>query len=369
MTPGRRVKIKSSSQHAPKSWNDYLSNSDNKQDLPEYLNMEWQVMPMSFIKKDCKTPSCLFHMDHYAIDCRPMRGTFYLKKYLALLSRGEEADLCLILHAKHAAEMNPAAIIIRSSDTDVMVLAIYFQADIHVQLIIQCQSKKRKLINIPAVWHKLGNDVCKALPGLHSFSGCDTTSGFFGKSKAAFFSLLKADATFKLAMQPLGNTLKMTAELISKCEASICKLYKHDETDVNQVHYIMLAKGKESHEIPPTKDCLQLYMKRANFQAYLWKRGLEANFQQPSPEGHGWNIKDRVIDVHWMTKEPAPKAVLECISCKSCKLCSTRKCPCKANGFSCTDSCGCNVQTCENSDDAQRDRSLGNDSSDESDED
>ena len=35
---------------------------------------------------------------------------------------GEEAVLCLTLHAKHGAEMNPAAIIIRSSDTDFMVL-------------------------------------------------------------------------------------------------------------------------------------------------------------------------------------------------------------------------------------------------------
>ena len=50
------------------------------------------------------------------------------------------------------------------------------------------------------------------------------------------------------------------------------------------------------------------------------------------------------------------QAVLEWISYKSCKLYSTRNCPCKANGFICTDASGCNVQTCENSGDAHRDR-------------
>ena len=44
--------------------------------------------------------------------------------------------------------------------------------------------------------------------------------------------------------------------------------------------------------------------------------------------------------------------VLEC--CKSCKLCSTKNAHAKQ------------VQTCENSDDAHRDRNLCNDSSDES---
>ena len=55
-----------------------------------------------------------------------------------------------------------------------------------------------------------------------------------------------------------------------------------------------------------------------------------------------------------MTKDPAPKSVLEFVSCKTCKKCSTRRCPCKNHAFKCTDACGCSVHTCENSEDSGR---------------
>ncbi len=66
------------------------------------------------------------------------------------------------------------------------------------------EKEKWKLVSIPAIWHWLGNGIYNAMPRLHSFSGCDT-SGFYGKSKAAFFTLLKADTPFRHAMQELGN--------------------------------------------------------------------------------------------------------------------------------------------------------------------
>ena len=117
-------------------------------------------------------------------------------------------------------------------------------------------------MNIPALRQRLGRDVCKALPGLHIFSGCDMTSGFGGKSKFAFSALLKVGNIFYNTMQELGNDLEMSEKLITEWEASVCKLYKHEETDVNQVCYNMLAKGAEYHDIPPTKDCLLLHIKR-----------------------------------------------------------------------------------------------------------
>ena len=114
-------------------------------------------------------------------------------------------------------------------------------------------------------------------------------------------------------MKELGNTLPVTETVIEACETAICKL-------------------------------------RYNFDiTYIWKMSLDPNFSPPCPSSHGWNIKDGSIFVEWMTKDPAPKAVLELISCKSCKKCNTKRCPCKAKGFQCTDSCKCDVNICENS--------------------
>ena len=84
----------------------------------------------------------------------------------------------LLLHAKHASDVGNHNAVMRTSDTDVMVLAVYFQSDIEATLIF---------VNMRVIKEKLGPDICEALPGLHAVSGCDTTSAFYGKTKHAFF--------------------------------------------------------------------------------------------------------------------------------------------------------------------------------------
>ena len=51
----------------------------------------------------------------------------------------------------------------------------------------------------------------------------------------------------------------------------------------------------------------------------------------------------------WMTTQPAPKSIVEDISCKTLKKCNTKACPCQKNEFQCTHVCGCSAKTCENS--------------------
>ena len=89
---------------------------------------------------------------------------------------------------------------------------------------------------------------------------------------------------------------------------------------------------EQTSRIPPSKDALVLDIKRANFQTMIWKKALDQNFTPPSPKGNRWTIKDGNINIEWISKEPAPKAVLELISCKNCKNCS-RRCQCKLKGF------------------------------------
>ena len=132
------------------------------------------------------------------------------------------------------------------------------------------------------------------------------------------------------------------------------------------MRYEIISNGADPHEIPPSKDALVLHIKRANFQAMIWKKALDQNFTPPSPKGNGWTIKDGNIDIEWISKEPAPKAVLELISCKNCKNCS-RRCPCKLRGFKCTDACKCDVDVCTNSEDSGRHVAVP-DSADEDDE-
>ena len=49
------------------------------------------------------------------------------------------------------------------------------------------------------------------------------------------------------------------------------------------------------------------------------KNALKADFEPCSADGHGWKKVDGVLDLHWMTRAPAPDSVLELVACKSCK--------------------------------------------------
>ena len=82
------------------------------------------------------------------------------------------------------------------------------------QVLFHTGTKERKhYISQTALAEKLGADVCNALPGLHTFAGCDTTSSFSGKGKRAAFALVNAGK--RHAMQQLGQSFSLTKELVS----------------------------------------------------------------------------------------------------------------------------------------------------------
>ena len=47
--------------------------------------------------------------------------------------------------------------------------------------------QRRRYLNMTAIGQSLGEDVCKALPGMHALTGCDSTSAFVGKGKRQAF--------------------------------------------------------------------------------------------------------------------------------------------------------------------------------------
>ena len=57
--------------------------------------------------------------------------------------------------------------------------------------------------------HTLEHDICEALPGLHSFSGCDTTSSFSGIGKTKCVTAMKTQEEWIDCMQMLGSSQKL----------------------------------------------------------------------------------------------------------------------------------------------------------------
>ena len=72
----------------------------------------------------------------------------------------------------------PATVVIRTSDTDVLVIALANNRHIHHALQIYLEvglssNNSLRFINVRKLADKLGSGLSKALTGLHSFTGCD----------------------------------------------------------------------------------------------------------------------------------------------------------------------------------------------------
>ncbi|XP_056285293.1 uncharacterized protein LOC130203290 isoform X2 [Pseudoliparis swirei] len=60
-------------------------------------------------------------------------------------------------------------------------------------------------IDITKVSSALGTSVCSALIGIHTFSGCDSTSAFYGKGKKKKFSVACEKGEYLKAFKSLGT--------------------------------------------------------------------------------------------------------------------------------------------------------------------
>ena len=107
---------------------------------------------------------------------------------------------------------------------------------------------------------------------------------------------------------------------------------------VNELRYQLFCSKRgelESSQLPPYKDCLVMDTRRANYQAAIWNRCLDAQADIPNPIHSGWtldNYGDLVIE--WMNVPAAPEAVLNLLSCnclRSCKLSGCYTCMIECN--------------------------------------
>ena len=96
-----------------------------------------------------------------------------------LQSSQEEADTRMFLHARHAASNGAQTVLIRSPDTDVVVIGLWAASHSPCQLVMETGSGlNRKVFSLTSTAQSLGSAMCNALPGFHAFTGCDTTSSF-----------------------------------------------------------------------------------------------------------------------------------------------------------------------------------------------
>ena len=280
-------RIVSSTTKFPANWNDFLRMGENKKELFSYLAQEICKINSDKLVISTIDESALCNQ---AID---------LSGQLSPCNH-EEADTRIFVHAKDIYQKGMKKIMIRTVDTDVVVLAVYAMNElifdemwIHFGV-----GKKSRFIPVHEIHRSLGIDKANALPMFHALTGCDQTS-FSGRSKKSAWS------TWQVFEERRRRFVVLLYDRISTCST------------VNETRKeLFTRKGRMIDSIPPTKDALWNHLKRAVLQgAYIWSQLLNPYVDIPTAASCGWKKGDQNWEPIWTTLPPASKACQELIKC------------------------------------------------------
>ena len=272
----------------------------------------------------------------------------------------EEADTRILVHLKDALNNGATTCLVRTVDTDVVVIIV---GKLHALLtdnpsadvwVTFGKGKSFTSIHINEVCNALGEHQSIALPIFHSFTGCDTTSAFWGKGKKSAWEACKSypdvtKAFLNIARYP-HNPVTMESPDFMLLERYTVVLYDRTSSlkSINEARReLFCQKSKTMETIPPTQDALLQHCKRVAYQAGIWTTSTSTQQQIPSPEGNGWTLDGETnlwVPV-WTTLEVASKACSELVrcGCRSVKGCGAR-CSCKKANWKCTELCKCNCE-------------------------
>ena len=258
----------------------------------------------------------------------------------------EEADTRVILHAADCARSRLLKVLIRTTDTDVLVLAIAHFHKIEAAELWVAFGSGKTFQYIPAhdIADFLGPEKAWALLAFHAFTGCDTVSFFAGRGKKTAWSTWK---TYPEATQAFLAIMdrQVTEDTIAVLQRFVVLMYDRSSTltTVDAARQTLFARNSKSLEnIPPTEAALRQHILRTVLQSgHVWGQSLKKDPHLPSPANWGWQRKDTNPWMPiWTTLEPAQDACNELIKC-GCKQGCRGRCSCRKANLPCTALCFC----------------------------
>ena len=144
-------------------------------------------------------------------------------------SNQDEADTRLVLYALDALDSS-SSVVIRSVDTDVLVIAAHHFPQImekypgKVIIMDIGTGTNRRYISLSNLHSHMPTRVYVNLLQLHALTGCDSTSELFHISKRRGIHTLEA-GDFKLSALGRVDINELTEEVQIECERFIANLY------------------------------------------------------------------------------------------------------------------------------------------------
>ena len=261
-----------SSSHIVRQWRRFISKMTNKTRLICFFVKEWTKPEYALLLQGRQFFTTA--QDR----CYKILSNGSNEEVSALRCTQEEADGRLLLHAAHASREGYQAVVLCAEDTDVLVMSLAVHDKIATPLFQRCATSNRvRVWDLGDIRASEGTDLCKALIGLHAFTGCDSVSALAGKGKASALKILRSNKEVQNTFAEVGIEWDLSPSLMARLETFTCLWYalKSNTTDVNALRYNMFCSKKgeiESHQLPPCRDCLLLHAQRANYQAAIWRR-------------------------------------------------------------------------------------------------
>lgn len=266
----------------------------------------------------------------------------------------DDADVLIIQTAISEADQHESVVVV-GQDVDLLTLITALTPeDKNVLMLKEAQGNiPRKVYSSQEIQQSnVLRNIKESVMFAHSFSGCDTTSSFYGQGKMKAVSLLNKYDHFQDIVAVFNNPLSTHDEVAAAGEKFILALYNAPSTerDLNHYRYISFNKNvsQSSHAVmlsslPPTSAAGRQHSYRVYYQIQTWRGEVK------QPDIWGWKKRGDGLSPVYTTAPPAPAKILKVIAC-SCKSGCGRRCGCVRAGLSCSAMCSmCNGQACLNS--------------------
>ena len=315
----------------PRDWKSFMSNDENKSQLIKLLLSEWRGEKYA---ERLKQRKLYFVCGKECFMLSSADGNSVSSLHVNELdSSQEEADTRIILHCLHvASNSSESSVIVRSPDTDVLLLLVRFLSSIEGDKRVffdTGQGNKRRILSINDIVAS-NHEICAILPAFHAFTGCDTTSSFVRRGKTGPLKLLLKNQNHLEVFKELGKSIDVNESTLKGLETYVCAMYgKPTYSDINKLRFDLFSQRYQSKTdhvlsnydgidlslLPPCRDCLHMHILRANYQALIWNSADKAYQEIPSPDGHGWKL-DEIgnISFEWTKGEILPNELIDILS-------------------------------------------------------
>ena len=188
----------------------------------------------------------------------------------------------MILNAADGAKQGYKNILIRTVDSDVVVLAISFANRIECEKLTVAFGigESFRYLDVSRMALVLGDRKSHILSIFYALTDCDTTSTFAGRGKRTAWTTWSKFADVSPALRKLAQapTAADVEEVIPDIGRFVVLMYDQGSSDdsVNKARKTLFtSKKREIENIPPTQDALRHHVLRVAYQAgHVWGQAL-----------------------------------------------------------------------------------------------